>query len=411
VYEGDELVYIGHTGGGLDTRGLTDLRARLEGLTTDDCPFRTRPRTNTPAKWVRPELVCEVAFQEWTNDGRMRQPIFVGLREDKPARSVRREREAHAPVQPRVAPSVARRTRRERRASNEPTLTHLEKVYWPEDGYTKGDLIDYYRELAPVLLPHLKDRPMSLHRHPNGIAGASFFQKDVSKQPPPAWVETVTIPSESGDAPTYCLCQNEASLLYLANLGCIELNPWNSRVGSLERPDFLIIDLDPEAIPFPRVIEAALAVRRALEDAGAGCLCKTSGKRGLHVCVPLGARYDYDQARQFAQLLATLVNRELPGSTSLERSPARRQKRVYLDYLQNRRGQTLAAPYSVRPAPGAPVSTPLRWSEVKRGLDPGRFTIRTIGKRLERLGDLWDAKWKPGIDLAECLARLTAQVQ
>jgi len=252
---------------------------------------------------------------------------------------------------------------------------------------------------------------MSLHRHPNGISAPSFFQKDVSKQPPPDWVETVTIPSESGDAPTYCLCQDEASLLYLANLGCIELNPWNSRVGSLERPDFLIIDLDPEAIPFARVIEAALAVRRTLEEAGAECRCKTSGKRGLHVCVPLGAKYDYDLARQFAELVATLVHRTLGKSTSLERSPARRQRRVYLDYLQNRRGQTLAAPYSVRPAPGAPVSTPLRWAEVKKGLDPSRFTIRTTAKRLDKVGDLWDVRRKPGVDLERCLERLTRRIQ
>ncbi|MBO0697632.1 MAG: DNA ligase D [Zavarzinella sp.] len=409
VYEGNELVYIGHTGGGLDTRGLTDLRARLEELTTDDCPFRKKPRTNAPVKWVRPELVCEVAFQEWTDDGRMRQPIFVGLREDKPARSVRRERE-HPVAEIRVTPSVARRTRRKATTPAGPALTNLDKVYWPDDGYTKGDLIAYYREMAPVLLPHLKDRPMSLHRHPNGIKAASFFQKDVSKQPPPEWVETVTIPPESGDSPvTYCLCQDQASLLYLANLACIELNPWISRVGSLERPDFLVVDLDPEAIPFPRVIEAALAVRRALEDAGAECLCKTSGKRGLHVCVPLGAKYDFDQARQFAQLLATLVHQKLPRSTSLVRQPALRQKRVYLDYLQNRRGQTLVAPYSVRPAPGAPVSTPLRWSEVRKGLDPGRFTIRTMAKRLEKFGDVWDASWKPGVDLGGCLERLARQ--
>jgi bifunctional non-homologous end joining protein LigD len=223
-------------------------------------------------------------------------------------------------------------------------------------------------------------------------------------------VKTVTIPPESGKAPiTYCLCQNEASLLYLANLGCIELNPWNSRVGHLEEPDFLIIDLDPEAIPFSRVVEAAIVVRRVLDGAGAECLCKTSGKRGLHVCMPLGAKYDYDLVRQFGELVATIVQRKLPATTSLERRPARRQKRVYLDYLQNRRGQTLAAPYSVRPVPGAPVSTPLHWREVRKSLDPLRFTIRTIARRLDQAGDLWRPVHGPGVDLEDCLGRLMRQ--
>jgi bifunctional non-homologous end joining protein LigD len=290
---------------------------------------------------------------------------------------------------------------------NSPVLTNLDKVYWPEEGYTKGDLIAYYRDLASVILPYLRDRPMSLHRHPNGIAAKSFYQKDVSRQPPPDWVRTITLPTDSGKGHiTYLLCQDEASLLYVANLGCIEMNPWNSRVGTLEKPDYLVIDLDPENVPFQRVVEAAIAVRKTLEKAGAKSLCKTSGKRGLHVYVPLSAHYSNDQARQFAEIIATLVNQKLPASTSLTRSPSLRQGRVYLDYLQNRRGQTLAAPYSVRPQPGATVSTPLRWDEVNNRVDPGRFTMRTIGKRLDKLGDLWKPVLGPGIDLAACLDRL-----
>jgi bifunctional non-homologous end joining protein LigD len=283
-------------------------------------------------------------------------------------------------------------------------------VYWPDEGYTKGDLIAYYRELAPVILPYLRDRPQSLHRHPNGIAGPSFFQKDVAKQPPPTWVKTIAVPSGSGGKKvTYLVCQDERSLLYLANLGCIEINPWNSRVRSLERPDYLIIDLDPEAAPFARVIEAAKAVRKALDEAGAACLCKTSGKRGLHVFVPLGARYDYEQARQFAEIVARLVHKRLPRSTSVVRSPSERQGRVYLDYLQNARAQTLAAPYSVRPYPGATVSTPLHWREVRRGLDPSRFTLKTMPARLAKVGDLWRPVLEVGIDLADCLERLQKQ--
>jgi bifunctional non-homologous end joining protein LigD len=430
VYEGDELVYIGHTGGGLDTRGLTDLTSRLTALETKTCPFRTRPRTNAPVRWVEPTLVCEVAFQEWTHDGRMRQPIFVGLREDKPPSQVRRELPAAdpAPGPARAAAGPARninrsaaqrkprrRTRGGERPSplaDGPPLTNLGKVYWPAEGYTKGDLIAYYREVAPVILPYLRDRPMSLHRHPDGIGGGGFFQKDVGRRPPPDWVRTVTVANEArGGTIRYVVCDDEATLLYLANLGCIELNPWNARAGDPERPDWLVIDLDPEGIPFARVVEAALVVRKVLDRAGAESVVKTSGKRGLHLCVPLGARYDHDQARQFAELVAAVVNRLLPRSTSLERSPAKRQRRVYLDYLQNRRGQTLAAPYSVRPAPRATVSTPLRWGEVRRGLDPSGFTIRTTARRLDTVGDLWTPVLGPGPDLLACLSRLEKSIR
>jgi bifunctional non-homologous end joining protein LigD len=345
-----------------------------------------------------------VAFQEWTDDGRMRQPIFVGLREDKPAGDVRREVPAEGPA---PVPARSRKGRTVNAPAEGPTLTNLDKVYWPDEGYTKGDLIDYYRVVAPVVLPHLRDRPMSLHRHPDGIVGESFFQKDVGRRPPPDWVRTEPIATDARAGKiTYLVCDDEPTLLYLANLGCIELNPWNSRVGSLDRPDWLIIDLDPEALAFARVIEAGVAVRKVLDGAGADSLCKTSGKRGLHVCVPLGARYDTDLARQFAEVVATVVNRHLPRTTSLERRPVNRQRRVYLDYLQNRRGQTLAAPYSVRPAPGAPVSTPLSWREVRRGLDPTRFTIRTLRKRLDRVGDLWAPIHGRGVDLAGSLERL-----
>ncbi|MBV9122007.1 MAG: DNA ligase D [Planctomycetes bacterium] len=403
VYDGDNLVYIGHTGGGLNARGLTDLRSRLEPWAQRACPFRKKPKTNAPVHWVKPQLVCEVSFQEWTQDGLMRQPIFLGLREDKIPQDVRREEsrpgeEVATEEKSKSIRSVGRK---------EPVLTHLDKVYWPKEGYTKGDLIAYYREMAPVLLPYLRDRPQSLHRHPNGMAGKSFFQKDVSRQPPPDWVKTMTIPPGSGTKDvTYVLCQDQASLLYLANLGCIELNPWNSRVDSLENPDYLVIDLDPEDVPFARVVEAARAVHQILDRAGAPSLCKTSGKRGLHVFVPLGARYNYDQARRFAEILARLVHERLPDSTSLVRSPALRQGRVYLDYLQNRRGQTLVAPYAVRPAPGATVSTPLKWAEVKKTLDPTQFNLRTLPKRLDRVGDLWQPILGPGVDLAACLKRL-----
>jgi bifunctional non-homologous end joining protein LigD len=253
---------------------------------------------------------------------------------------------------------------------------------------------------------------MSLHRHPDGINGKSFFQKDVSRSPPPAWVQTVPIHSEStGKTGNYVVCQDASTLLYLANLGCIEMNPWNARAGSLDNPDYLVIDLDPVDLPFARVIETAIAVRKVLERAGVESVCKTSGKRGLHVYVPLGGRTTNDEARQFAELIGQLVHAEFPGTTSLVRDPRKRKRRVYLDYLQNRRGQTMVAPYSVRPQTGATVSTPLKWREVRKVLDPTRFTMKTIAQRVDRVGDLWQPILGPGIDLAASLKKLAASVR
>jgi bifunctional non-homologous end joining protein LigD len=423
VYEGDELIYVGHTGGGFDRKGLTSMRGRLEPLIQEECPFRRRPPTNAPAHWLRPELVCEVSFHEWTGDGVMRQPIFLGLREDKDPHSVRREVPIPAGVARPPGSRVRSRKSRAERSTATPNgsvhkaapsgngkgiaLTNLAKAYWPADGYTKGDLIAYYREVAPFILPYLQDRPLSLHRHPNGIEGKSFFQKDVSHQPPPSGVPTTEIHSEGdGRAIRYIVGGDERTLLYLANLGCIEMNPWNSRLGSLQRPDYVVIDLDPEDISFAHVVAAAREVRKVLARADADSHCKTSGKRGLHVYVPLGAKYDYDQARVFAEIVANVVHGLLPGTTSVVRSPALRQGRVYLDFLQNRRGQTLAAPYSARPAPGAPVSTPLKWSEVTMRLNPAQFTIQTMRARLDKVGDLWGPVLGAGVDLRHALERL-----
>lgn len=287
-----------------------------------------------------------------------------------------------------------------------PTLTHLDKVYWPEEGYTKGDLLAYYHEVAPVLVPHLRDRPQALHRHPDGIAGGSFFQKDVGGRPVPAWLTTARLPSEARGRLTWLLCQDEAALLYVANLGCIELNPWLSRVHTLSRPDYLVIDLDPVGVPFRRVIETALAVRKLFDRLALPSYCKTSGKVGLHIAVPTGAQYGYEQTRQFAELVAHVINHRLPETTSILRRPALRQERVYLDYLQNRQGATLAAPYSVRPVRGATVSTPLRWAEVRPGLDPSRFTMSNTPRRIDRVGDLWARVLGRGADLARALAAL-----
>ncbi len=423
VYENGDLVYIGHAGTGFTQQTLADLRSRLDGLTQENCPFKKRPKANAPVHWVRPQVVCEVSFGEWTRDGHMRHPVFLGLREAKDVSQVRGERPQ--PVDSSLVNAGVKTVKEANRPNFKNTqtgrqtegnqgisghivhLTNLDKVYWPGDGYTKGDLIRYYQEISEFILPYLRDRPESLNRHPNGIHEKSFFQKDVGKQPPPEWVQTVDLISESDRKRIRSiLCHDEATLVYLANLGCIELNPWSARVGSLDRPDYLVLDLDPEEISFDHVVEAAQAIRKVLQQVGAEALCKTSGKRGLHVYVPFGARYSHDQAKQLAELIARIVNARLPSSTSLIRNPGSRQGRVYLDCFQNGKGKTLAAPYSARPWPMATISTPLKWAEVRRGLDPSKFTIRTMAKRLGAVGDLWKPVLGPGIDLSACLEQL-----
>lgn len=439
VYKDKRLVYVGHVGTGFSEKRLREIHSKLEPLVQSACPFKAKPPSNAPVHWVNPERVCEVSFREWTKDGVMRHPVFLGMRDDRDAASVQME-VAEAPPseavpdestqlpsksepspendQPKSGKSLPEPVRESPIApgstriegtiildGNSVKLTHLNKVYFPVEGFKKRDLVAYYHDMAPFLLPYLKDRPQSMNRHPNGIRGENFYQKDIEHHPP--WAKTVKVRSESQNKEIqFLLCQDAATLVYMANLGCIEINPWSSRLGMLDRPDYLVIDLDPEDIAFEAVVESALAVKKVLDKAGTQHYCKTSGKTGLHIYVPLGGSCDYDQARQFAEIIARLSHRELPKVTSLERNPARRQKKVYLDFLQNRRGQTLAAPYSVRPHPGATVSTPLRWEEVKPGLDPSQFTIRTIGKRLKKTGDLWAFVLSGTIDLVKCLERL-----
>jgi len=424
VYENGELVHIGDAGSGFTDKELGKLRTRLDELEQKTCPFKKRPKPKGKVHWVQPLLVCEASFAEWSDDGHMFHPVFVGLREDQDASTVQREMlQQVAPVvisgaagtKNTVRPAKemdarSRPNRQETIGGEVVSLTNQHKVYWPNDGYTKGELIDYYREAAGFILPYLNNRPLSLNRHPNGIEGASFFQRDVSNQPPPSWVETAELTSD-GKHFRSVLCQDEATLVYLANLGCVELNPWHCRVGTLDLADYVVLDLDPEDVSFESVIETAQAIHKVLDRIGAEARCKTSGKRGLHIYIPFGARHVHDQAKHFAELIANIVNAKLPAITSLVRSPGSRQGRVYLDYLQNGKGKTLAAPYSVRPYPGATVSTPLKWTELRRGLDPAAFTIKTMPKRLRTVGDLWKPVLGPGIDLPACLERLAVLVK
>jgi bifunctional non-homologous end joining protein LigD len=287
-------------------------------------------------------------------------------------------------------------------ATDEPRLTNLDKIYFPEDGITKGDLIEYYSQIAPQILPYLKDRPESMNRFPNGIGKPGFYQKDVTGHIP-RWLKTERIFSGSADKSIdYLLCQDQRSLLYMVNLGCIELNPWFSRIGKLENPDFLVIDLDPDDNPFEHVMNIALEVHEILDDVGAINVCKTSGATGIHIGVPLKAKYDFDTARAFAEAVCKIVEKNNPALTSMHRNPNRRRKKIYLDYMQNRRGQTLAAPFCIRPKPGAPVSMPLEWSELKKGLKPEQFNIHNAVKRIQSFDDPWNQVLGASVDLTKC---------
>ncbi len=265
-------------------------------------------------------------------------------------------------------------------------LSNLDKIYWPKEKITKGDLLKYYEAIAPYILPYLKERPLVMHRFPDGIDGVSFFQKDAKEVPP--FVKTFPV-SHQNRKVNYILAQNAKTLLYVVNLGSIELHMFNSTTKQIEKPSYLVLDLDPEAIPFTAVIETALTIHEILQTLKVPNFCKTSGGTGLHIYIPLQAKYDYKQAREFAMIIARLTHEKLPKITSLERMPSKRQKKVYIDTLQNSKGQLVVAPYSVRAFRHAPVSTPLSWNEVKPGLDPLDFTIETVPARLAKKGDLF----------------------
>ncbi len=285
--------------------------------------------------------------------------------------------------------------------------TNLNKLYWPEEGITKGMMIDYYQSIADYILPYLKDKPQSLKRNPNGISDKGFYHKDAGEQAP-SWVKSFPIYSDSSKKEIdYIICNNKATLAYLNNLGCIEINPWHSTIKSPDKPDYLILDIDPSAKnTFDQVVETALVIKDVLDKAGATGFCKTSGATGMHIYIPLGKKYLYQQARDFAEIICIIANEQLPFA-SMERNLKKRGDKLYLDHLQNSRGQTIAAPYSVRPYPGATVSTPLLWKEVKTGLHPSDFDIFSVAKRVKKTGDIFNGVIGKGIDLNSCLRKLS----
>lgn len=385
VREGDRYRYAGRVGAGLTDRQLEEARRTLHAARRGSPIADGTALGGRGDVWTDPVLVCEVRYKEWTDEGLLRQPVFVRFRDDKrpedceraeelPAGAGAVERESAAPDRL-DAPAAGERSVR---------LSNLEKVFWPDEGYTKGDLVGYYRAVAPWILRYLRDRPLVVTRYPDGIAGKSFFQKDAPGFAP-GWLRTERMWSENGQREVDSfVCDDEPSLLYIVNLGAIPLHIWSSRIGSLERPDWCILDLDPKEAPFGNVVKVALAARRLCREIELPCYLKTSGSTGLHVLIPLGRQLTFQQSRQLGELLARVLEAEVTGIATTARSLAARGGRVYIDFLQNGHGKLIAAPYSARPVPGALVSAPLRWSEVTSRLDPSRFTIETVPARLEK---------------------------
>jgi bifunctional non-homologous end joining protein LigD len=382
VQEAGGLRWAGNVGTGFDDVEIERLLKIMRPLQRKDSPLAETPKMPRVRRgdvvWVEPELVAEVAFAEWTREGRLRAPVYLGLREDKAPTDVRRER---TPL-----PTVLKKGRRELRVSN------LDKPFWPEEGITKGDLIAYYRDVADVLVPHLRDRPFTMKRYPDGWQGKHFFQKQAPSHMP-EWIPRVPFPASTRDGEKkiidYALVNDELALLWMANMGCIDLHAWSSRTDKPERPDWVMFDLDPsEGASFEDVVQVARLVKETLDLLELESFPKTSGSRGIHVLVPIARRHTFPQAREFASIVAGALERAHTGLVTTAWAKAKRRG-VLVDANQNRQGATNATVYSVRPRAGAPVSTPLRWDEVVEGLDPAAFTMEAVLDRVARDGDLF----------------------
>ena len=417
IKDGNKLKYIGHTGSGFNQQSLKEMWSLLQPLKQSKSPFDEKVKTNMPVTWVKPKLVCEIKFTEVTRDGMLRHPIFLNVREDKSIKEV-----TMANTKTIKKSDIKKIDKGEKKLEDSENnndkifsfgkikvkATNINKIYFPDEGITKGDVINYYLEMADYILPYLKGRPQSLLRTPNGINAKEFFHKDAGEEAP-SFVKTKKLFSESTNKDIdYIVCDNKPTLTYLNNLGCIEINPWHSTVDALDNPDYLIIDIDPsKENTFEQVIEAANVVKEVLDKADAPSYCKTSGSSGLHVYVATAKKYTYEQVKDFAYLICMLANEQIPDFTTLERNLQKRgHKHIYMDYLQNRRGQTIACVYSLRPKSGATVSAPLLWKEVKSGLTPQNFTINNIMKRVKKMGDIFTPIVGKGIDLNKCLKKL-----
>ena len=385
VNEAGGLRWAGNVGTGFDDAEIERLLGKLRPLRRDESPFAEVPKMPRVRKedvvWVEPRLVAEVRFAEWTHDGRLRAPVYQGLREDKEASEVHRE-------QPPLPEEI-------RRGNRVLKLSNLDKPFWPEEGISKGDLIAYYRDIAPVLVPHLQDRPFTMKRYPDGWNGKFFFQKDAPKHMPD-WIPTRRFEASTRDKPPqrrlidFALVNDELALLWMVNMGCIDMNTWYSRVDKPSRPDWVLFDLDPSPdVGFPETIQVALLIKQMLDLLELESFPKTSGSEGIHVLVPVARRHTYAQTREFSEIVAGALARAHPGLATTEWTKAKRRG-VLIDSNQNGEGKTIASAYSVRPKPGAPVSTPLRWDEVNESLDPAAFTMDAVKERVAREGDLFE---------------------
>ncbi|MEO7984695.1 MAG: DNA ligase D, partial [Bacteroidota bacterium] len=380
--KGKQWEYRGHVGTGFSGQLLSSLKKEMKPLETEVSPFKNKVPLNGAVTWLRPKLVADIAYTEVTRDKIFRHPVFLRLREEKNTRSVNEEiTETMMPV---------KKTEEIKVGTHTVTISNRHKIFWPTEGFTKGDVIDYYEKIAGYILPHLKGRPLSLKRNPNGIRDEGFFHKDAGEHAP-SYVDVFKVKSESTKKIIdYIVCNNKATLLYLANLGCIEINPWNSTTKNPGNPTWMVIDIDPSPKnKFTEVVDVALVTKTILDRAGIKSYCKTSGASGLHVYVPLNNKYDFTTVKDFAHIIATLVQEQLPRTTTLERSLRKRGPQIYIDYLQNRTAQTLASVYSLRPVPGALVSAPLDWKEVNHRLTPAQFTIQNMPDRIGKKGDLF----------------------
>ncbi|HEY3044384.1 MAG TPA: DNA ligase D [Vicinamibacterales bacterium] len=426
VYERGELIYVGHTGTGFNERELARLMKLLKPLEIKECPFRERPKTNERPHWAQPKLVAQIKFTEWTADGKLRHPVYLGLRDDKKPEEIVKEPEVrlHAATSIRlkadptyeaksdVGSGFSRTLLEQLRelenarkdgvlalpGGNSLKVTNLHKIFWPKLKLTKGDLFRYYVEVAPCILPAVADRPLVMKRYPNGVAAPPFYQHRAEDVPKGVRVETVEVVEKRKQIIGGTL----TTLLYMTQLAAISQDPWFSRVQSVHFADYAALDLDPSAgVKFDRVLEVARAIRDELDRLGAVGVPKTSGADGLHIYIPLPPRTPYDAGLLYCQIIATVVSQKHPKIATVERSVRARGPRVYVDYLQNILGKTLATAYSARASEYAGVSTPLTWKEVDSGIRREDFTIKTMPARLKQVGDLWvKLRTSKGVDLS-----------
>jgi len=439
IMEEGKFQFVTPVGTGFNRKMQEEILKQLKPFESKECPFATVPEYNKPSRfrphppkaevvWVKPKIVAEISYRELTSGGAIRQPSFKGLRPDKKPSEVVREvakstlhlLKETALVKDNVISAPGKKTRASLLNPKEESqtrpisghdvkFTNLSKIFWPAEKWTKRDMINYYYQVAPFMLPYMKDRPQILNRHPHGINGNSFYQKDV-KGKAPGWIETFPYYSYMDRRDKeFLVCTDEASLLYIASLGCIEMNPWHSRRQKPGNPDWCIIDLDPDGNSFEQVIKTAQVTKEVLDAIGATSFAKTSGSTGLHIYIPLGAKYDYEDSKEFGRRIAKVVHKELPRFTSIERKTGDREGKLYIDFLMNRPQASVAAPYSLRPKPGAPVSMPLHWDEVKKGLKMKDFNIENAVVRVKKEGDLFKGVLGKGIDMEKAIQNIESQ--